>query len=216
MPNYVFDAGFGRKIRNFCDAPPRLAMLLNGWGTIKNPQCGMLAMAILAKTYPGAKMHLFGPGFGAGESAQRWAEEQGIGDLFICHGRIPHTQAMRELAEMDLLIHPAVEESFGMTIAEAMALGIPLVAGNSSGAVSWVSGDGAAGRLVDVRSPQAIADAALHLLGDEDHYRGCSARGRARAVEFFSAAGVVAAYLSRYREVLNAPTAVRAGRRTAS
>jgi len=203
IPNRVLQDGTDRTLRDFRTAPPRLAMLLNGWGPIKNPQPGMLAMRSVAKRWPGAQMHLFGPNFGPEEQAHRWAIEQGIADLFIFHGWTPHKQVMQELARMDLLIHPSVEESFGMTIAEAMALGVPVVAGQHSGAVPWVLGDGSEEILVDICSADAIADAALGLLNDPHKYRHYSKQGRDRANAQFSGSAVAKAYMLQYKKLLN-------------
>lgn len=212
MPNEVLQAGTDRTVRDFRAAPPKLAMLLNGWGPRKNPQPGMLAMRSVAKTYSGAQMHLFGPDFGLGEQAQQWAIEQGIADLFIFHGWTPHNRVMHELAGMDLLVHPAVEESFGMTIAEAMALGIPMIAGRASGAVPWVLGEGSEEMLVDIRSADAIADAALGLLNDAHKYRHYSKQGRDRANARFSASAVAEAYMLQYQKILNAQAVERLSR----
>lgn len=205
LPASLIQNGGQRALLDFAAQPPRIAMLLNGWSPRKNGECGMQALALIRKVFPSVEMHLYGPGYGTGEQAMGWAEQRGLGGDFIFHGWCPYGQAMRELAGMDLLVHPALEESFGMTIAEAMALGIPVVAGRDSGAVPWVLGypDGG-GALVDVRDPQAIADAVLDILGSADVYARCSQRGRQRAVEHFSPNAVANAYLACYRQVLDA------------
>lgn len=163
----------------------------------------MAAMGHVHTVYPGVRMHLYGPGFGPDEQAQKWAAEHNLEDVFVFHGWTVHGQAMRELAEMDLLIHPAIEESFGMTVAEAMALGVPVVAGECSGAVPWVLGtQEGGGALVDVRSPEQIAHAILTILSDPGLYARYSQQGRARACAHFSASAVARSYLDLYRDVL--------------
>jgi glycosyltransferase involved in cell wall biosynthesis len=203
MPDAVFEAGHVRSAPDFKVCPPQITMLLSGWSPIKNPEAGMLAMSPVRTVYPGAKMHLYGTDFGPGERAQQWAEEHQLEDGFVFHGWTPHSQTMLELANMDLLLHPAVEESFGMTIAEAMALGLPVVAGQVSGAVPWVLGaENGGGALVDIRSPEKIAEALLTILGDPDLYVRYSTQGHARASENFSATAVARSYLQHYRDVL--------------
>jgi glycosyltransferase involved in cell wall biosynthesis len=178
-------------------------MLLNGWSTRKNPEPGMLAMKRISDIYPGARMHLYGPGFGPNERAWSWAAEHHMEEAFVFHGWTPYAQTMRELAGMDILLHPALEESFGMTIAEAMALGLPVVAGQDSGAVPWVLGtENGGGALVDVRSPEKIAEALLIILADPALYARYSAQGRARAGSHFSSSAVAQSYLEHYRRVL--------------
>lgn len=205
LPDSVFKAGHVRSGRDFKVRSPEIAMLLNGWSSRKNPEPGMLAMGILRAVYPDARMHLYGPGFGVGERAWHWAVEHRMEDAFVFHGWTPYVQTMQELAGMDILLHPAIEESFGMTIAEAMALGVPVVAGRESGAVPWVLGtENGGGMLVDVRSPEKIAEALVTMLSDPDLYARFAAQGHARAVEQFSASAVSVAYLQHYRHVLAA------------
>lgn len=207
VPNPVSDdlvrRGCERVAADWSSRPPRIAMVLNGWSARKNPEPGMCAMQALRAVYPGALMHLIGPGFGPDEQAAAWASERGLVDQFVFHGWLPYTKAVEQLATMDLLVHPALEESFGMTIAEAMALGVPVVAGKDSGAVPWVcGGERGAGMLVDVRSADAIAAAVRDLLGNASLYECCSREGRARVHDHFTATAVAESYLDRYRRVL--------------
>lgn len=51
----------------------------------------------------------------------------------VFHSTMLHRELIRRLYALDLLLHPSREESFGVAIAEAMALGLPLVA--SAGAI---------------------------------------------------------------------------------
>lgn len=204
LPDLVFGLGHTRPAPDFQNRPPQIAMLLNGWSSRKNPEAGMLAMSRVRAVYPNASMHLYGPDYGQGERAQQWAIERQLEAGFVFHGWTPYAQTMRELAEMDILLHPAIEESFGMTIAEAMALGLPVVAGAHSGAVPWVLGtQEGGGALVDVRSPEKIAQALLAILSDPVLYARYSMQGHARAIKNFSASSVAQAYLQHYQRVLD-------------
>lgn len=203
IPDSVFEAGHLRSAPDFMARQPQIAMLLNGWTSIKNPQPGMYAMKRVRTVFPGAVMHLYGPGYGPGERANLWAAENHMEEAFIFHGWKPHAQTMQELAGMDVLLHPALEESFGMTIAEAMALGLPVVAGQDSGAVRWVlGGENGGGALVDVRSQEKIAEALQAILTDPELYGRYSAQGHARASAYYSSSAVAHAYLEHYRHVL--------------
>lgn len=203
LPRGLLEGGRVRFAPDLSKQPPRIAMLLNGWSPRKNPEPGLLAMKHIRAIYPDAKMHLYGPDYGPAEQARTWAVAQQMEDAFVFHGWTPYAETMKQLAEMDLLLHPALEESFGMTIAEAMALGVPVVAGRDSGAVPWVLGsDTGGGFLVDVRSPEKIAEAILELLETPERYAHCSERGRARASEVFSPVAVTQSYLEHYQQVL--------------
>jgi len=183
------------------DRPARVMMILNGWSRHKNPELGLEALRRLHDLHPGTELHVAGPDFGAGERGPCWAEQAGCASLFQFHGRLPYRDVQRLLSTMDLLLHPSLEESFGMTVAEAMSYGIPVVAGHQTGAVPWVTGNGAAGRLVDVRSAAAMTSAMSELLNDDAAYTRCSQAGRERADRMFSAAAVVDAYAPLYERV---------------
>ncbi len=177
---------------------PRVIMILNGWGKHKNPIPGLEALLRLYELYPQIELHVVGPDFGQDERGAVWAREQGAAGVIKFHGRLPYADVQALLSTMDLLIHPALEESFGMTVAEAMSMGIPVVAGDRCGGVPWVSGEGSAGRLVDVTSAAAVAEAAASLLFNADEYARCSEAGRRRATETFSCLAVGNAFLELY------------------
>ncbi|MBI3401919.1 MAG: glycosyltransferase family 4 protein [Acidobacteria bacterium] len=80
-----------------------------------------------------------------------------------------------------LLVQPSFEEGFGITVLEAMTLGVPVVAADR-GALPELLGDG--GLLVDPEQPAAIADAIARMLDDAPFAAGCVAKGLARARHF--------------------------------
>jgi glycosyltransferase involved in cell wall biosynthesis len=80
-----------------------------------------------------------------------------------------------------LLVHPSFEEGFGMTVLEAMSLGVPVVA-SDRGSLPEVLGG--AGLLVDPDRPADIADAIARVLGEDGLAASCAAKGVARARAF--------------------------------
>ena len=180
-------------------ALPRVAMVCNGWSTIKNPQPALIAFSRLKQHRPAAELHLYGHDFGSGEVAQLWCRNQGISDGMYFHGAMSHRALLLALANDDLLLHPSIEESFGMVLAEAMAMGLPVVAGANSGAVPWVVSS--SGILCDVRNAQAIEAAMLESLAPA-RYAELSRLGMANATERFSTTQVVQEFYSLYQLAL--------------
>lgn len=186
--------------RRFDPARPRIAMVLNGWGALKNPKSALRAFALIRRAIPEVELAVMGSDYGPGGRAEVWARAQGLAEGVKFLGHRPYSELLSRLAESDLLLHPSLEETFGMSIAEAMSMGVPVVGGRKSGAVPWVVGE--AGRLVDVRSPAAIADAALGLLHDAQALSEMSLRAKSSTLSRFSSEAVARGYEVRYRDVV--------------
>lgn len=75
----------------------------------------------------------------------------------------------RLYAGADLLLHPALAETWGMVITEALARGVPAIVGAGTGAVEALrSGpsSGLPGAVVDLRDPDALTHALRGWLSD--------------------------------------------------
>ena len=72
---------------------------------------------------------MYGDDFEEGGIAARWAGRKQLSQNIKFCGFLPHRELLKHLKTMSILLHPALEESFGMAVTEAMALGLPVVAG---------------------------------------------------------------------------------------
>ena len=90
---------------------------------------------------------------------------------------------------------PAEYEPFGMTVIEAMAVGLPVVA-TKNGGPRETTDEGRAGFLADPHDPEDIAENLLHLLGDRQIWEAYAQRGRQRALEHYSWRRTAECYLS--------------------
>lgn len=98
-------------------------------------------------------------------------------------------------------LYPSLYEGFGLPVLEAMSLGAPVVASDTT-SLPEVAGD--AGILVDPRDEGSIAAALKHLAEDVEMRRSLSERGRSRARRF-SWKRSAETVLDAYREVLDRP-----------
>jgi glycosyltransferase involved in cell wall biosynthesis len=82
------------------------------------------------------------------------------------------------MRHLDVLVLPSYEEPFGTVLAEAMAVGTPVVATRVDGLPEVVD-DGVTGRLVSPGEPEGIAEAVLEVLS-RGQEMGAAARLHAR------------------------------------
>jgi glycosyltransferase involved in cell wall biosynthesis len=178
---------------------PRILMINNGWDTRKNGLCGLLAFQQLQKRLPTATLHLLGSGTEVNGLAYKDVMKLGLGNV-VFHGSVSHEKLVAEIKTAHLLLHPSLEESFGVALIEAMSFGLPAIGGNNSGAVPWVLNDERL--LVDISRPDKIKDKLLELLTNESLYKEMAFKGYQNVITRFSSKEVVKQYLDYYQNII--------------
>jgi len=202
IPNGIDDSLFTRR------PPPPTPVLVsvnNGFRRRKNLGTLLKAFAHIRRAYPDVVLRLVGKEFGPDERAHCWARAHGLTDGVDFVGYRTYRDALDEIRHATLLVHPALEESFGMTLLEAMASGVAVVAGKDSGAVPWVTDHGSAACLTDVSDPDALADAVIGLLDRPAQQKRWAEAGYDHAWTHFRLSTVVRQHLDVYADVLDAP-----------
>ncbi len=107
--------------------------------------------------------------------------EAGLSEHFVFAGLLDNFEL--ELAGSDIMLHPSVEEPFGIVLLEGMRAGLPIIA-TRVGGIPEVVDEGTTALLVEPRQPDALAAAAIELLADrerlEDYGRAGWVRWRRR------------------------------------
>lgn len=106
----------------------------------------------------------------------------------------------RALEAAAVLVAPSVTENFCLSVAEAMAAGLPVVVSDGVRIASEVSSAGAG--LVVPRQPRALADALLRLLAAPAARAELGARGRQLVTVRYGALAVGAALRGAYEAAL--------------
>jgi glycosyltransferase involved in cell wall biosynthesis len=88
------------------------------------------------------------------------------------------------MKQMDFLLHTALFEGFGFVIAEAMAVGKPVVSTDIS-SISEIIADGETGYLAQSKNPEDIADKVIRMM-NSDKREEMGERGRKIVEEKFS------------------------------
>lgn len=147
------------------------------------------ALALLGDRYPDLRYAVVGQGE-AREALEAEARELGVADRVRFLAGVPDADlpALYNLAEIYLGVSRLMEqqvEGFGISLAEASACGVPVVAGRSGGIPEAVR-DGRTGLLVEAEPPGAVAGALRRLLDDADLRRRLGQQGRAAVEEYFN------------------------------
>lgn len=115
------------------------------------------------------------------------------------------------LRACDVFVLPSINEGISNTILEAMATGLPVVAGRVGGNPEVVV-DGQTGALYDAAKSGALAAALLPYVTDARRRRAHGQAGRERAVTCFGLDAMVRRYQELYEELLTpAPADGRRG-----
>jgi len=205
IPNALDDEYFYQGKRRLNNLRPRIVSINNGFGKRKNAKALLHAFRQIKARLPACRLILIGYGFEKNGIAEQWAHENELTEGVAFLGHIDHAEVLSILESTDLLIHPSLEESFGMTLLEAMAKKTAVIGGDKSGAVPWVLDYGKAGVLTDVKSPRTLADSAISILTNEDQWYSYSRAGFDHAWENFRLSKVVDQYFEEYRKLVAYP-----------
>jgi glycosyltransferase involved in cell wall biosynthesis len=134
--------------------------------------------------------------------------QAGLRDRFAWPGFVEDPRAI--MSDIDLLVHPADEESFGRVVVEAMAAALPAV-GVRGGGVGEIIRDGETGYLADPDNARQLATGIQRLVSNAELRRTMGLAGRQRAESTYSleacATGVARVYEMAMLRPLAAATA---------
>ncbi|MFD9607243.1 glycosyltransferase family 4 protein [Streptomyces sp. NBC_01224] len=149
-----------------CEYSPSLLKWLYVGRLIKHKGVRELleAFALVAEKEPLATLTMVGSGALEEELLTR-AQELEIADRFRILPPVAPDEVNGLMHQHDLLVHASKVETFGMTIVEAVAAGLPVLVTRSFGPEETLSGiESEAGALMEVSDdPQIIADAYWNL-----------------------------------------------------
>lgn len=200
IPNAIDDAAF-----TDIPAPPEVPTLLavnNGFGARKNVGTLLEAFRNLRGSWTTARLLLVGFDYHLQGPAHRWAQDRRLATGVEFLGERSNAEVHALMRSASVFVHPALEESFGLVLVEAMAHKLPVVAGASSGAVPWVLDDGRAGVLVDVTSATALGEAVHGILANPAAGAAIAGAGHAHARDNFRVSRVAERYLDLYDSVV--------------
>jgi len=117
-------------------------------------------------------------------------------------GLVAHNAVAAYYGHADIYVSPSLYESFGVSIIEAMAAGLPVVA-TGVGAVPEVISHGHTGLLVEAANPPAIAKAVINLMTDASLRTSISRVARDEVLRRYSWQNICSKLMQFYHEVLD-------------
>jgi len=130
---------------------------------------------------------------------EKLINQLGIADRVRLVGHRDDTAKL--LASLDVFVSTSRSEAFGLSIVEAMAAGVPVVATATEGAREFIT-DNTTGRLVPIGDVDALAEAVIDLLEHVKDRERLSANAREMVRARFSLERMVEATEQVYRDVL--------------
>lgn len=154
--------------------------------------------AVLAR-HPGLKVLLFGQGPLQPSLAQRIQADP----LLARHVRLPgfRKDLDRVLPCLDVVAHPAFMEGLGVSLLQAAACGVPIVAGRAGG-IPEIVRPGLNGELIEPGDVPALARELIRLLDSAELRRAYGQAGRQWVMAHFSIDAMVDGNLAVYRRLL--------------
>jgi glycosyltransferase involved in cell wall biosynthesis len=191
------DRRAARRALGITGATP-LAVSVARLDTVKDFGTLLDAFATVRRQLPGARLLIVGDGPERAWMTQRAAQPdlEGAVDLL---GYRDDVRAV--IAAADVYVNSSISEGISITILEAMAAGLPVVATNVGGTPEVLSGD-AGGVLVPSRDPGQLASALLELLADPSRRDTMAAAARRRLETSFTIDRMVDEYVNTYRRLL--------------
>ncbi|RVT98521.1 N-acetyl-alpha-D-glucosaminyl L-malate synthase BshA [Mucilaginibacter limnophilus] len=163
---------------------------------VKRTEDVVKIFAEVVKEVP-ARLLMVGDG-GERSGCEQLARDLGVADQIRFLGK---QDAIEEILSVsDLFLMPSQSESFGLAALEAMACKVPVISSNTGG-LPELNVDGETGFLKDVGDVKGMAEAAIHILQDDDRLNTFKENALARA-KVFDLQNILPEYENYYMQVI--------------
>lgn len=144
----------------------------------KSVEVILRALIRIRQELPGTRLVIIGDGPHRG-ALEKEVRRLNIGNAVEFRGYMDREELVTFLNRAHLFLNPSPKEGWGLTVVEANACGVPVVASDRPGLRDSVV-DGATGYLVPYGDEAAFAEKAVKLLTNKDLWLGMSRRAMER------------------------------------
>ncbi len=153
----------------------------------------------LIVTYPDLTFLIVGDG-SRREYLEKMTSDLRLGDHVKFLGVRGDVAVLLHLTDVLVLPSHPVVETLPLSVLEAMAAGVPVVA-SAVGSIPEVIEDGVNGRLIQPAEPKALAVAVSSLLGDESARQAMASAARRTVEERYSVERMVSKYMEMFESL---------------
>jgi len=132
---------------------------------VKGIKYAIIAMDSIRKVVPNSRLLIVGEGEEK-EELLKLCADLNLNNQIRFIGEIPNSQIPSHLSLADVFLLPSLSEGFPVSILEAMAAGLPIVASNIGGIPEIVI-EGKNGYLANPKDPNGIADRVIRILSND-------------------------------------------------
>lgn len=153
---------------------------------------------------PSARLHIAGefstePGYT--DAIRRWVHQNHLDEKVLFLGPLSEDSIRQEFSHCKMLVLPSAQETAPMVIAQAMALGKPVIATRVGGVADMVGEDLLRGVLVKVGDIPGLAEGITRMLQLPEEQKMMGLNGRAYARENFHPEKVARKTIEVYRYI---------------
>ncbi|MCP4649525.1 MAG: glycosyltransferase family 4 protein [PVC group bacterium] len=180
------------------ESPARIVGIIARLSSVKGHTCLIEAMAQVIKEFPEAKLYVFGEGHMKYKLIEQ-AEKMGMSERMLFLPSVSNTQEV--LQEIDIFVMPSLQEGLGLSILEAQACGLPVIASNVGGIPTVVKNE-LNGLLVPPQEPNALAGAIMKVMDNKELAVKLGRHARANVEEHFNLEKMVSPIETVYEGIL--------------
>jgi len=174
------------------------AIVVARLAAVKNIETLICALPLVRQAVPAFKLRIVGDG-PARPALEALTDQLRLRQYIEFTGETQNVSG--ELQQASMFVLPSLSEGISLSLLEAMAAGLPVVATGVGGNVEVVE-DGETGFLVPPQEPASLAEAIIRLAADPELSRRMGAAGRRRVETMFDVRAMVRAYEKLYEDGL--------------
>lgn len=174
VPNVIDVESYPFRLRS--KLSPKI-IWMRSFHPIYNPQMALDAFAIVKREVPNATLVMAGVDKGLEANIKRSAVEMGLSEAVRFPGFLDEAAKRKEFSDADIYINTNRIDNMPVSVVEACAMGVPVVATDVGGLAHLIS-HSKDGLLVKDDDPNEMAAAILSLLNDPQLAQSISDNGR--------------------------------------